>query len=106
MTSSPEIHRGNGSDSDRMVLFIAGDGINSRKAMSNLEKLCNEHLNGRDFEVVDVLEDHSKALEWKILLTPALLVFSGDEPVRITGSLDHGDRVLAALGTRGRAHGA
>jgi hypothetical protein len=41
--------------------------------------LCKEHLGGREFEVVDVLADHTKALQWKVLLTPALLVFSAGE---------------------------
>jgi circadian clock protein KaiB len=96
----------NGSNHKRVVLFVAGNELNSRKAKSNLAKLCKEHLGGREFEVVDVLADHTKALQWKVLLTPALLVFSAGSPVRITGNLEQTDRVLSALQMKERGHGA
>jgi len=89
-----------------MVLFVAGNEINSEKARANLSDLCRDHLGGRGFEVVDVFQDHSKALQWKVFLTPALLVFSDTNPVRITGNLEHTDRVLAALGAKELGHGA
>lgn len=99
-------HTTNGNKQKRLILFVAGDELNSRKAKSNLVKLCEQHLGGRGFEVVDVLADHSKALQWKVLLTPALLVLSADKPVRITGNLDQTDRVLSALHMKERGHGA
>lgn len=92
----------------QMILFVAGEETNSKKARINLDRLCKEHLARHcALEVVDVLASHKKALQWKILLTPALLVFdSNAKPVRITGNLDDTERVLAALGMRQRAHGA
>jgi hypothetical protein len=90
-----------------MVLFVAGEETNSGKARNNLDRLTEE-LEGRcTVEVVDVLSNHNAALRWKILLTPALLVFApGQKPVRITGNLDESKRVIAALGLKQRGHGA
>ena len=102
------IAQGRDGQAIRMILFVAGEETNSRKARNNLGRFCNEHLYGNcDLEVVDVLANHSKALQWKVLLTPALLVFSSaSQPVRITGNLDDTERVLAAFGMRQRGHGA
>ena len=85
----------------RMMLFVAGEEINSRKARANLDWFCREHLHGScDIEIVDVFADHAKALEWKVLLTPALVVLGSGAPIRITGNLDDAERVAAALALR------
>jgi hypothetical protein len=66
---------------------------------SNLARICQLDSQRRvDFEIVDVLSGHRKALEFKVLLRPALLIFDNHHSARITGSLDESNRVAAALG--------
>ncbi|HUA93477.1 MAG TPA: circadian clock KaiB family protein [Terracidiphilus sp.] len=82
----------------RMTLFVAGEERNSQAARTNLARICESHLSGRaDVEIVDVLQDHRKALEWRVLLTPALLIFNADRPTRVTGTLQEAERVLSAI---------
>jgi len=85
-----------------MVLFIAGEERNSQAARANLTRICESHLPGRaEVEVVDVLTNHRKALEHRVLLTPAVLIFTSGTPARVTGTLEEPDRVLSALGLKG-----
>ena len=56
-------------------LFIAGGGQNSHKALTNLQSLCREHLEGRyTIETIDVVEDFQAAVRDNILVTPALIL--------------------------------
>lgn len=81
------------------ILFVAGEERNSLAAKANLAKICESDPQAKvDFEIVDVLVDHRRALEFKVLLTPALLIFDANRSSRITGSLDESHRVAAALG--------
>jgi circadian clock protein KaiB len=82
----------------RLVLFVAGDEKNSRLARKNLQRLCDTEL-GSDCEVqiVDVLEDFAAALEYDILLTPALLVLTPPPRTLIVGSLSDMTKVRRAL---------
>ena len=44
-------------------LFMAGNGPNSQKALTNLRSLCQEHLEGRyTIETVDVVQDFEAAV--------------------------------------------
>lgn len=89
------------NDRVRMMLFIAGDERNSQAARANLTRICERHLGDRaDVEVVDVLTNHRKALEHRVLLTPAVLIFTSGAPARVTGTLEEPDRVLCALGLK------
>ncbi len=90
------------TDRIRMTLFVTGDERNSQAARTNLARICEDHLSGRvEIEVVDVREDHRKALEWRVLLTPALLIFNAERPARVTGTLQEAEQVLTACGLRG-----
>ncbi len=85
-----------------MALFVTGEERNSQAARMNLARFCENYLAGRvDLEIIDVLENHRKALEWRVLLTPVLLVFNSERPTRITGTLQDPEPVLAAVGLHG-----
>lgn len=82
----------------RMILFVAGEERNSQAARKNLALLSDRCFNGRpQIEVVNVLEDFARALEYRILLTPTLVVLSPPPQVRIVGTLEDPQRVLSAL---------
>jgi circadian clock protein KaiB len=81
-----------------MLLFVAGDEKTSRAARSNMQSICDRHLNGQScVEVVDVLRDYKKAIENRVLITPTLLVLEPEPAVRIVGTLEDTDRVLSAI---------
>jgi len=87
----------------RLRLFVAGDEANSRQARLNLERLCQEHLNGSaEVEIIDVLKDFRAAVAERVIVTPALII--GAPPARtvVLGNLSDTPRVLAALGLTGK----
>lgn len=82
----------------KLLLFVADDEPNSRRAKSNLRNLPAELLeDAYDVEVIDVLEDYRAAVHHSILVTPSLLVRRGDEEVLILGDLSDGERVRSLL---------
>jgi len=79
-------------------LFIAGNGQNSQKALANLRRLCQEHLEGRyTIETVDVVEDFQAAVSDNILVTPALILVAPLPRVTVLGNLSDQQKVLLAL---------
>lgn len=87
----------------RLRLFTAGNGPNSQKALANLRRLCEEHLNGRcTIETVDVVKDFQAAVRDNILVTPALILVAPRPRVMILGNLSDGPKVLSALRLPGR----
>ena len=88
------------ADSGHYVLrlFIAGDGPNSQKALANLRRLCQEHLEGRHtIETVDVVQDFDAAVKDNIIVTPALILVAPLPRVVVLGNLSDLPKVLAAL---------
>lgn len=82
----------------KVLLFVAGSGPNSLAAVSNFERLCRSSP-GFDFdlEIVDVLEQHPRALERRVLVTPCLVLVHPVPEVMIVGSLTDLERVRRAL---------
>jgi len=79
-------------------LFMAGNGPNSRQALSNLRQLCQEFLKGRfTIETVDVVKDFKAAVRENILITPALILVTPLPGVIILGNLCDRQKVLLAL---------
>lgn len=79
-------------------LFVAGNGLNSQKALTNLHSLCEEHLKGRyTVETVDVVKKFQAAARDNILVTPTLLLVSPLPRVMVLGSLCDREKVLIAL---------
>ena len=79
-------------------LFMAGNGLNSQKALTNLRSLCNEHLKGRHtIETIDVVKDFQAAVRDNILVTPALILVTPRPRVMVLGNLSDVPKVLAAL---------
>ena len=81
-----------------LSLYIAGDTPKSRTALSNLKKICVEHLNGRyRIKVIDLLKNPKLARDHQILALPTL-VRQLPQPIRkIIGDLSNTERVLVGL---------
>jgi circadian clock protein KaiB len=79
-------------------LFVADNGPNSKQALANLHRICQEHLNGNcKIEMVDVTKDFEAAVRDNILVTPALILVAPRPRVVILGNLSDSRKVLAAL---------
>lgn len=80
-------------------LFVAGGDPNSEKAKAVLYRLCESYLPGHyEIQIIDVYKDYQKAIEYRVIVVPTLIIET-PPPVRtIVGSLSDEEKVLAALG--------
>jgi circadian clock protein KaiB len=80
-------------------LYVAGDGPNSSRAVSNLNVICQEYLaNRHKIEIVDVLREPKRALTDGIMMTPTLIRLSPTPAVQIIGDLSDRVFTLQTLG--------
>ena len=81
-----------------LKLYVAGQTPKSLVALTNLQKICKEHLEGRyKLRVIDIMKKPQLAREDQILAIPTL-VRRLPEPIRrIIGDLSDLDRVLVGL---------
>jgi circadian clock protein KaiB len=79
-------------------LYIAGQSPKSLAAISNLHRICEEHLAGKyDVEVIDLLERPQLAEGDKIIAVPTL-VRKLPAPLRkIIGDLSDTEKALVGL---------
>ncbi|RYY55966.1 MAG: circadian clock protein KaiB [Chitinophagaceae bacterium] len=84
-------------------LYVAGKTPKSVLALSNLKRLCEEHLEGQySIEVIDLLV-HPQLAEGDQILAIPTLVKKVPEPVRkIIGDLSNVEKVLVGLDIRPR----
>jgi circadian clock protein KaiB len=85
-------------------LYVAGQTPKSLKALNNLNKICNQHLQGRfKLHVIDLIEKPQLAKGDQILAIPTL-VRKLPQPMRkIIGDLSDIERVLVGLDVRKNA---
>lgn len=100
---SPGTH----SDKFQLRLYIAGQTPKAARAISNLKKICEEHLAGRySIEVVDLLENPALGRGDQILALPTLVRKLPPPMKKIIGDLSNTDRVLVGLDLRPRSRRA
>jgi len=82
-------------------LYVAGQTPKSVTAFANLQRICEEHLQGKyRIEVIDLVKNPELARGDQILAIPTL-VRKLPEPVRkIIGDLSNEERVLVGLDLR------
>ncbi len=79
-------------------LFITGTTPRSARAIANLRRVCEEHLQGRyDLEVVDIYQHPEAAKEHQIIAAPTLVRMLPQPLRKIIGDLADEARVLAGL---------
>lgn len=84
-----------------LKLYVIGQTRNSRNAISNLQKICEEHLYGRySIEVIDLHEYPHLAKEEQILAVPTLIKKLPASVGQIIGDLSNTERVLVGLDLR------
>lgn len=91
------------SDSEtwELRLYVAGQTAKSIAALSNLRRLCDEHLAGKyRLEVVDLVTKPQLAREHQILAIPTLIRKLPPPLRKIIGDLSDRERVLVGLDLR------
>jgi circadian clock protein KaiB len=90
------------SDQDYVLkLYVTGQTKNSRNAINNLQKICEEHLCDRyRIEIIDLLENPQLAKEDQILAVPTLIKKLPASVGQIIGDLSNTERVLVGLDLR------
>nr|WP_221283240.1 circadian clock KaiB family protein [Mucilaginibacter lappiensis] len=81
-----------------MTLYIAGKTQKAERAIENINKYCEEHLQNRySLEVVDLKEHPELAASHQIIAIPSLIK-KLPEPIRIlVGDLSGEEKVLVGL---------
>jgi circadian clock protein KaiB len=82
-------------------LYVAGQTPRSLQALSNLRRICEEHLAGRyRVEVIDLLQKPQLAAGDQILAIPTLVRAIPKPARKIIGDLSNTERVLVGLDVR------
>lgn len=82
----------------RLRLYVAGQSPKSLQALSNLQRLCEAHMEQRyEIEVVDLIEHPRLAAGDEIIAIPTLVRRLPSPMRKIIGDLSDTDRVLVGL---------
>ena len=88
-----------------LKLYVSGMTPRSRRAIDNLNKLCEEHLAGRyDLEIIDIYQQAALAKDEQIIAAPTLVKKLPLPLRRVIGDLSDPGRILVVLGIT-PAHG-
>lgn len=81
-----------------LKLYITGTTSRSTKAIVNIRKLCEEHLQGRyDLEVVDITQHPTLAEGEQIIAAPTLIKKLPLPLRRFIGDMSQSDHILLGL---------
>lgn len=84
-----------------LKLYITGMTPGSVKAISNLKRICEEHLKGRyELEVVDIYQDPVLARGEQIIATPTLVKKLPLPLRKFLGDMSETKRILLGLDLR------
>jgi circadian clock protein KaiB len=82
-------------------LYVAGQTPRSLQALSNLKRICEEHLDGNyRVEIIDLLKKPQLAAGDQILAIPTLVRAIPKPARKILGDLSNTERVLVGLDVR------
>lgn len=85
----------------RLRLFVTGQTERSLRAVSNLRRLCEEHLKGQfDLEVVDISQQPVLAVESQVIAAPTLIKSMPLPLRRLVGDFSDQERVIVGLDLR------
>jgi circadian clock protein KaiB len=88
-------------------LYITGSTPRSARAISNIRKICEEHLEGRyDLEVVDISQHPMLAEGEQIIATPTLIKKLPLPLRRFIGDMSQSERIVLGLDLRDSAETA
>lgn len=81
-----------------LKLYVTGMTPNSVRAVENLRKICEEHLQGRyDLEVIDIYQQPALASSEQIIAAPTLVKKLPLPLRKFIGGLSETEKVLVGL---------
>jgi circadian clock protein KaiB len=84
-------------------LYIAGMTPNSLRAIENLKKICQEHLEGRyELEVIDIYQNPVLAQGEQIIAAPTLIKELPLPLRKFIGDMSQTERILVGLDLRSK----
>jgi circadian clock protein KaiB len=87
-----------------LKLYVTGATRRSQKAITNLNSICEEYLQGRyDLQVVDIYQSPVMAKDADILAAPTLVKQLPLPVRRLIGDLSERGRVLVLLDLKAKA---
>ncbi len=79
-------------------LYIAGTTVKSVRAIENIKKICEEHLQDRyELEVIDIYQQPEIAGQSNIVAVPTLLKTIPPPLQRIVGDMSNTEKTLRCL---------
>ena len=82
-------------------LYVTGTTSQSTRAISNIRKICEEHLQGRyELEVVDIAQYPTLAIGEQIIAAPTLIKRLPLPLRRFIGDMSQTERILLGLDLR------
>jgi circadian clock protein KaiB len=103
MSAPPPANQG-ADDYWDLRLYVAGQTDKSLRAIANLNRICEEHLEGKfSVEVIDLLQKPQLAAGDQILALPTLVRRLPEPIKKIIGDLSNEERVLVGLDIRPHA---
>jgi circadian clock protein KaiB len=92
------------ASSHLLRLYVTGTTAGSIRAIQQVRRVCDEHLEGRyDLEVIDIYQLPALAKNDQIIATPTLVKVLPAPLRRLIGDLSNLDRVLFGMDIRERA---
>ncbi len=84
-----------------LCLYVAGQSPKSVDAISNIKKICEEHLKGRyELQVIDLYQQPQLAHGEQIIALPTLMKKLPPPLRRIIGDMSNTERLLIGLDLR------
>jgi len=91
----------NEQDGYSLRLYVAGQTPKSIAAITNLKKICEQHLAGRyQIEIIDLMKDPALAQRHQIVAIPTLIRQLPEPLKRIIGDLSNAEKVVVGLDIR------
>ncbi len=85
-------------------LYVAGTTRRSLEAVTNIKKICEEHLHGRyDLEVVDIYQQPTLAKGEQIIAAPTLIKKLPLPLRKFIGDMADRERILVGLDLKPKA---
>ena len=82
----------------RLRLVVAGTSARAQRAIENLRRICDQHMNGQiDLEVIDIYQQPELAHKYQVIAAPTLVRLLPLPVRRIIGDLSEEEKVLRGL---------
>ncbi len=87
-------------------LYVSGLSTRSRRAIDNVQRLCEAHLPGRyELQIIDIYQQPELAKEQQLVAAPTLLKQLPLPLRKVVGDMHDASRVLVMLGVRPEEEG-